>query len=325
MNICVTGGAGYIGSVVVECLLNQGHTITILDNMNTGHRNAIASEATFVEGDIRDVAALERAITPDTEAVLHFAALSLVGESVEKPLDYFENNVGGSIQLLKRMERAGVKKFVFSSSAAVYGAPDSLPIDETATCRPENPYGSTKLMVETICAASRVAWGLNYVALRYFNAGGSTPTKGEDHRPETHLIPIVLDAAAGKRDKLTIFGDDYDTPDGTCIRDYIHVVDLAEAHVLALSAMDAGFSGPLNLGSETPFTVLDVIKTTETVTGLKVPYEIGPRRAGDPPALVASSKKAEETLGWKKTSSSLEKIIESAHRWRHANPEGYSE
>ncbi len=323
MKICVTGGAGYIGSVVVERLLELGHDVTVFDNLNTGHRDAVPGECRFVEGDIRDSAALAGAIDSGTDAVLHFAALSLVGESVQKPLAYYDNNVGGTITLLDVVRERGVDRFVFSSSAAVYGAPASLPIDESAPCRPENPYGSTKLMVERVLESSRDAFDLSYVALRYFNAGGSTATRGEDHDPETHLIPIVLDVALGRRDGFTIFGDDYDTPDGTCIRDYIHVVDLAEAHVLALDAMARGFSGSLNLGSEDPFTVLEVVKRTEAVTGRAVGYEIGERRAGDPPALVASSKLAEETLGWRKQHSSLDEIVRSAYEWRLANPDGY--
>ena len=213
---------------------------------------------------------------------------------------------------------------MFSSSAAVYGDPESLPIEETAPCRPLNPYGYSKLAVENILDACNIAWGLKYVSLRYFNAGGSTERHGEHHNPETHLIPVVLDLVSGKRKDFTIFGDDYDTPDGTCIRDYIHVHDLAVAHILALKAMDKGFSGILNLGSEDPFTVLDVVRTTERVTGKPVDYKIGSRRPGDPPGLLASSKKAETVLGWKKSRSSLEEIIRSAYEWRLANPDGYS-
>jgi UDP-glucose 4-epimerase len=323
MRLCVTGGAGYIGSVVVEKLLQGGHEITVLDNLSTGHRRAVPGECRLVEGDIRDRAALDEALGSSTDAVLHFAALSIVGDSMVDPLTYFDNNVTGSISLLRAMESYGILRFVFSSSAAIYGAPKRLPIVETDPCEPTNPYGTTKLMIEKALEASHQAWGLAYVALRYFNAGGSTMRFGEDHRPETHLIPIVLDTALGKRDQFTIFGNDYDTEDGTCIRDYIHVLDLADAHVMALDAMERGFSGPLNLGSETPFTVLQVVKTTERVTGRKIPFEIGSRRSGDPPALLASSKKAEEVLGWRKRCSSLEEIIRSAHKWRVSNPNGY--
>lgn len=324
MKLCVTGGAGYIGSVVVENLLAKGHEVTILDNLSTGHRDAIPASCRFIEGDIRDRDAVKRALESGADAVLHFAALSIVGDSMSDPLTYFDNNVAGAISLLRGMESCGVGKIVFSSSAAVYGAPGSVPIGETDPCEPTNPYGSTKLMIEKILEASRDAWGLGYIALRYFNAGGGTEINGEDHRPETHLIPVVLDTAMGGRDKFTIFGGDYDTDDGTCVRDYIHVIDLAEAHVLALEALDGGFSGPINLGSETPFTVLQVVKTAEKVTAKPIPYEIGPRRPGDPPALVASSRKAAERLGWVKRSSSLEEIVRSAYRWRLAHPDGYT-
>jgi UDP-glucose 4-epimerase len=323
MKLCVTGGAGYIGSVVVERLLQTGHDITVLDNLSTGHRNAVPDGCRLVEGDIRDRAVLEEALDSQTDAVFHFAALSIVGDSVTDPLTYFDNNVGGSISLLRAMESYGIKRFVFSSSAAIYGAPKRLPIVESDPCEPTNPYGTTKLMIEKALEASCRSWGLSYVALRYFNAGGSTERFGEDHRPETHLIPIVLDTALGKREQLIIYGDDYETDDGTCIRDYIHVVDLAEAHLLALEAMDRDFSGPLNLGSEDPFTVLQVVKTTERVTGKRILYEIGSRRPGDPPALLASSKKAEEILGWRKRHSSLEEIIRSAYQWRISHPDGY--
>jgi UDP-glucose 4-epimerase len=323
MRLCVTGGAGYVGSVVVERLLEKGHDITVLDNLATGHRDAVPPECRLIVGDIRDRGALEKALEPSPEAVLHLAALSIIDDSVSDPLKYFDNNVGGSISLLRAMESHGVRRIVFSSSAAVYGAPARLPIVETDPCNPTNPYGTTKLMIEKMLDAASVSRGLSYVALRYFNAGGSTERFGEDHRPETHLIPVVLDTALGRREKFTIFGDDYETDDGTCVRDYIHVVDLADAHVLALEAMDKGFSGPLNLGSEDPFSVLRVVETTEKVTGKKIPYEIGARRPGDPPALLASSKRAEEVLGWSKRHSALENIIRTAHRWRLAHPDGY--
>jgi UDP-glucose 4-epimerase len=322
MKLCVTGGAGYIGSVVAERLLEAGHEVTIVDNFSTGHRDAVLPACRLVEGDIRDRATLDRALGGDTDAVLHFAAFSVVSDSVADPLRYFDNNVGGSVSLLRAMEANGVTRIVFSSSAAVYGAPARLPIVESDPCRPENPYGQTKLMIERVMEACRPK-GLQYVALRYFNAGGSTARFGEDHRPESHLIPVVLDTASGVRDGFTIFGDDYDTPDGTCIRDYIHVVDLAEAHVLALGAMDRGYSGPLNLGSEDPFTVLQVVEAVEKITGRPIPRETGSRRPGDPPALLASSKKAAEVLGWTRRHSSLEEIIRSSHEWRQAHPGGY--
>lgn len=322
MKLCVTGGAGYVGSVVADRLLRDGHEVVVIDNFSTGHRAAVPAGCRLVEGDVRDDAALARALD-GVEAVLHFAAASVVAESVRRPLDYFDNNVGGTIRLLRAMESRGIRRLVFSSTAAVYGAPDVLPIEETAPCRPENPYGWSKLMVEWMLAQARPAWGLAYVALRYFNAGGACGACGEDHRPESHLIPIVLEAALGLRDRVTVFGSDYPTRDGTCVRDYIHVSDLAEAHVLALAAMARGFSGSLNLGSENGCTVREVIRATERVTGREIVVENGPRRAGDPPALIASSRAAQGTLGWVRRESALDEIIRSAYEWRRANPDGY--
>jgi UDP-glucose 4-epimerase len=278
-----------------------------------------------VEGDVRDARALDAALAGPVDALLHFAALSVVADSVKRPLDYFDNNVGGSVHLLRAMEARGVRRLVFSSTAAVYGTPVSLPIDESAPCQPENPYGWSKLMVERVLETSRAAWGLSYVALRYFNAGGAAGARGEDHRPESHLIPIVLDAALGRRESVTVFGRDYPTRDGTCVRDYIHVSDLAEAHVLALAAMAAGFSGALNLGSESGFTVREVIDATARVTGREIRVLDGPRRSGDPPALVASSRAAQEVLGWRRRESALEEIIGTAFDWRRAHPDGYPE
>jgi UDP-glucose 4-epimerase len=325
VKLCVTGGAGYVGSIVAERLVADGHEVTVVDNLSTGHRDAVPVGCRFVEADVRDVAAVGRALESSTDAVLHFAALSLVADSVKRPLDYFDNNVGGTVSLLRAMDAAGVGRIVFSSTAAVYGAPPTIPIDETAPCVPENPYGWSKLAVERVLDASRVATGLSYAALRYFNAAGASKALGEDHRPESHLIPIVLDTALGARDRVTVFGDDYDTPDGTCLRDYVHVVDLADAHVRALDAMERGFCGSLNLGSATGFTVMDVIRECERVTGRKIAHEIGPRRPGDPPALVASSARAESILGWTRRSSALSEIVRSAHAWRCAHPGGYGD
>jgi UDP-glucose 4-epimerase len=324
MNLCVTGGAGYVGSVVAERLLSDGHRVTVVDNLSTGHRDAVPAGCELVVGDVRDARVLDRAIAPATDAVLHFAALSVVAESVERPLDYFDNNVGGAVSILRAMARAGVGRIVFSSTAAVYGSPASLPIEETAPCTPGNPYGWSKLAVEQVLEAARVASGLRYVALRYFNAAGASAALGEDHRPESHLIPIVLEAALGARKGVTVYGDDYATRDGTCLRDYIHVVDLADAHVRALDAMARGFSGALNLGSETGYTVLEVIGACERVTGRRVARATGPRRAGDPPALVASSRRAALELGWKPRASALDEIIASAHAWRAGHPRGYA-
>lgn len=324
MKLCVTGGAGYVGSIVAERLAADGHEVVVIDNFSTGHRDAVPEGCALVEGDVRDGATLARAIDASTGAVLHFAALSVVAESVRRPLDYFDNNVGGTVAILRAMEKVGVGRIVFSSTAAVYGAPAALPIDEAAPCVPENPYGWSKLAVEKVLEASRVARGPAYVALRYFNAGGASDALGEDHRPESHLIPIVLDAALGARADVTVFGNDYPTRDGTCLRDYIHVVDLADAHVRALDAMEHGFSGALNLGSETGFTVLEVIEACERVTGRPIVRDPGPRRVGDPPALVASSRRAGETLGWRPRASALDEIIRSAHAWRAAHPRGYA-
>jgi UDP-glucose 4-epimerase len=324
MKLCVTGGAGYIGSVVVDLLLEKGHEIVIIDNLTTGHRDAVPARCRLVEGDIRDRAVLDEAFARPVDAVLHFAAKSLVSESVARPLDYFDNNIGGAVALLQAMRDHGTKTIVFSSSAAVYGTPKRLPIEETDHHSPQNPYGHTKLMIEKILETCRLAWRLNYVALRYFNAAGSTERCGEDHRPESHLLPIILDVALGRRDSLVVFGNDYDTPDGTCTRDYIHVADLAEAHVLALDACQQGFSGPLNLGSDEPYSVLEVIQAVERVTGQMVTYRVGGRRPGDPPGLLASSKKAEDLLGWRKRNSSLDEIIQSAYAWRQKHPQGYS-
>lgn len=323
MKLVVTGGAGYIGSVVSEVLVERGHDVTIIDNLITGHREAVPPQARFVEGDVRDAQALARVLNHDTDAVLHFAAFSVVAESVQKPREYFDNNVGGTASLLRVMERLGIKRLVFSSTAAVYGAPASLPIEETAPCVPENPYGESKLEVERALEAAATSWGLAYAALRYFNAAGATAERGEDHRPESHLIPLVLDTALGLRASITVFGNDYDTRDGTCLRDYIHVSDLADAHVLALDAMERGFSGALNLGSEKGFTVLEVIQAVERVTGRAVRSDIGPRRPGDPPALLASSRAAAETLRWQRRASDMDDIVRSAYAWRVAHPHGY--
>jgi len=322
VKLCVTGGAGYVGSVVAERLVERGHEVAILDNLTTGHRAAVPSGCRLVAGDIRDERALAEALD-GVEAVLHFAALSVVADSMRRPLDYFDNNVSGTTRLVRAMEARHIRRLVFSSTAAVYGTPSALPIDEAALCRPENPYGWTKLTVEWMLAAARTQWGLSYVALRYFNAAGATVACGEDHRPESHLIPIVLEAALGRRGSVTVFGDDYPTRDGTCVRDYVHVADLALAHVLALDAMERGFSGALNLGSEHGFSVREVIDATRRITGRNVVQENGARRAGDPPSLVASSKRAREVLQWTPERSTLDDIIASALAWHERNPQGY--
>jgi UDP-glucose 4-epimerase len=323
VKLCVTGGAGYVGSVVAEVLVARGHDVVVLDNLSTGHRDAVPQACRLVVGDIRDDRALAQALDGGVEAVLHFAALSVVADSMRRPLDYFDNNVSGTTQLVRAMERLGIGRLVFSSTAAVYGTPATLPIEEDALCRPENPYGWTKLTVEWMLAAARAQWGLSFVALRYFNAAGATTLCGEDHRPESHLIPIILEAALGRRAAVTVFGDDYPTRDGTCVRDYVHVADLALAHVLALDAMERGFSGALNLGSEHGFSVREVIDATGRITGRKVVQENGARRAGDPPSLVASSARAREILQWSPERSHLDDIIASALMWHQRHPNGY--
>jgi len=319
----VTGGAGYVGSVVAEVLVARGHEVVVLDNLSTGHRDAVPGGCRLVEGDVRDDAALARALD-SVDAVLHFAALSVVADSMRRPLDYFDNNVGGTTRLVRAMEARRITRLVFSSTAAVYGTPAALPIREDAPCRPENNYGWSKLTVEWMLADAHARCGLRYVALRYFNAAGATASCGEDHRPESHLIPIVLEAALGRRASVTVFGDDYATRDGTCVRDYVHVADLANAHVLALDAMERGFSGALNLGSEHGFTVGEVIDATQLITGRPVAREKGARREGDPPSLVASSQRAREVLRWVPERSTLDDIIASALAWHERHPDGYA-
>lgn len=323
MKILVTGGAGYIGSVVSEFLLDEGHEVVIVDDLSTGHRNALDERALFYEGSILDEDFIKPVLGAGVEAVCHFAAYSLVGESMVNPLKYYRNNVGGAISLLASMRDAGVKYFLFSSTAAVYGEPEETPITEDAPLKPINAYGNTKLAIERMLGDCRNAWGLKSLSLRYFNAAGASENHGEDHRPETHLIPLVLDAAAGRGGELVVFGEDYSTPDGTCVRDYIHVKDLAVAHLLGLDRLMEGYSGAVNLGNGMGFSVLEVIKAAEAVTGLEIPYRVGPRREGDPEVLVASSRKAEEVLGWKRSLPGIGDIIRDAYSWREKHPEGY--
>ncbi|MBN1885982.1 MAG: UDP-glucose 4-epimerase GalE [Candidatus Krumholzibacteriota bacterium] len=322
MNVLVTGGAGYIGSAVTEYLLDAGHAVTVVDNLSTGHRPAIDERVTFVEGDLLDEATCLEALA-GVEAVLHFAAFSQVGESVADPLKYYRNNVAGAVSLLSAMQALGVGNFLFSSTAAVYGEPPETPITEESPLRPVNAYGNTKLAIETMLSDCGRAWGLRSLSLRYFNAAGATEAHGEDHRPETHLIPLVLDAATGRRGELVVYGNDYPTPDGTCVRDYIHVRDLATAHVLGLGKLADGLCGAVNLGNGQGFSVLDIIRSAEMVTGLDVPYRIGGRREGDPAVLVASSARAEELLGWKRLQPAIDDIIRDAYAWRRRFPDGY--
>ncbi|MHC6179826.1 UDP-glucose 4-epimerase GalE [Clostridium sp. JNZ X4-2] len=326
MAILVCGGAGYIGSHMVARLLEEGKEVVILDNFEKGHKNAVLGGKVY-EGDLREKGSLNKVFSEnEIEAVIDFAAYSLVGESVNEPIKYFENNVGGTLNLIKVMKKYGVKNIVFSSTAAVYGEPKSIPILEDAQTCPTNPYGESKLTVEKILKWSDSAYGIKYAALRYFNAAGAhiRGIIGEDHRPESHLIPIILEVALKKRDKIYIFGDDYNTEDGTCVRDYVHVTDLADAHLLALNKiMSDRKSKTYNLGNGKGFSVKKVIEVSREVTGEKIDAEIAPRRSGDPAVLVASSKKAGEELGWNPKYNSLETIIETAWNWHRNHPNGY--
>lgn len=316
MRVLVTGGAGYIGSVVTEELVNDGHDVVVYDNLSKGHRDAVISGAAFVPGDLLEDQKLRQTLDDNRiEAVIHMAASSLVGESVQQPAKYYHNNVVAGLVLLDAMRDCGVKKIVFSSTAATYGEPESQPIFETAPTNPTNPYGETKLAFERAMHWYEPAYGLKYASLRYFNAAGASEKCGEDHDPESHLIPITLQAAAGKRSHVEIYGEDYPTKDGTCIRDYIHVIDLARAHILALGILDER-SAIYNLGcGGDGYSVREVIETARRVTGREIPVRVGPRRAGDPAVLIASSDKIQSELGWKPRFQDLELIVESAWRW----------
>ncbi|MCM3441784.1 UDP-glucose 4-epimerase GalE [Metabacillus halosaccharovorans] len=327
MAVLVCGGAGYIGSHAVSELLDRNEEVVVVDNLQKGHLPAVLEGAKFYNGDLRDEAFLKNVFQEnDIEAVIHFAADSLVGESVEKPLQYYENNVYGTMCLLKVIQEFGVKKIVFSSTAATYGEAENIPIVETDPTVPTNPYGETKLAVEKMLKWSEQAYGLKYVVLRYFNVAGAhmKGKLGEDHDPETHLIPIILQVALGDREKIMIFGDDYNTEDGTCIRDYIHVTDLADAHILAIEKLRKdNTSATYNLGNGNGFSVKEVIETARKVTGHPIPAEVAPRRAGDPAVLIASSEKAINELGWKPKYADLHTMIESAWNWFQKNPKGY--
>ena len=327
MSILVTGGAGYIGSHCVDVLIEKGYEVVVVDNLQTGHEESIPEKATFYQGDIRDKRFLTQVFEFEKiEGVIHFAANSLVGESVEEPLMYFDNNVYGTQVLADVMREQDVKAIVFSSSAATYGEPKEVPILETAETNPTSPYGETKLMMEKILKWCDNAYGTKFVALRYFNVAGAKldGTIGEDHNPESHLIPIILQTALGQRDSLKIFGNDYPTPDGTCIRDYVHVLDLAEAHVLAIDyLLKGGESNIFNLGSSVGFSVQEMLEEARKVTGQAIEAEVVPRRAGDPSTLVASSEKAKSILGWSPRYTEVETILASAWKWHSSHPEGY--
>ena len=320
MQILVAGGAGYIGSVVTDELISNGHSVTVFDNLEKGHQDAVSPEARFVEGDLRDSELLKQVFREDRiEDVIHLAASLLVGESVTNPAKYYQNNVAAGISLLDSMREADVKRIVFSSTAAVYGDAQIKAIVESDPLNPTNPYGETKLVFENMLRWYEKAYGLKYTSLRYFNASGASEKRGERHEPETHLIPLVLQAGLGKIAKLSIFGDDYQTRDGTCIRDYIHVIDLAKAHILALENLSET-SAVYNLGcGGTGYSVREVIDTTAEITGLEIAFKVVQRRAGDPAVLIASSDLIRKELGWQPEFQDLRLIIESAWKWLRNN------
>ncbi|HET6407828.1 MAG TPA: UDP-glucose 4-epimerase GalE [Chthoniobacteraceae bacterium] len=323
MKIFVTGGAGYIGSICVEQLLEAGHSVVVFDNLTEGHGKAVDPRAELITGDLKNYEEIEAALKrTQPDAVMHFAANALVGESMLNPSKYFRNNVSAGVNLLDAMVAAGCKRFVFSSTCATFGTPERVPIDETLPQRPINPYGESKLMFEKVLRWYDEIHGIVFVALRYFNAAGASEKFGEDHRIETHLIPNVLKVALGQKDSVSIFGTDYETPDGTCIRDYIHILDLAQAHMLAL---DAPKSAYYNLGTGGGTSVREIISACEKVTGKPIAVKEEPRRPGDPARLIAGSDKIQKELGWKPQYQDIEKIIESAWNWHVKNPGGYGD
>ncbi|MFD1673279.1 UDP-glucose 4-epimerase GalE [Alicyclobacillus fodiniaquatilis] len=332
MTILVTGGAGYIGSHTVAELVQHGESVVVVDSLQTGHRGAVLASLNvpLYDFDIRDTAQMVDVLQRHAvDTVIHFAANSLVGESVQNPLKYYDNNVAGTAKLLEAMVQANVLCIVFSSTAAVYGLPERMPIREADRKLPTNPYGETKLAIERMFHWANQAYGLSSVSLRYFNAAGAHPTLpiGEDHQPESHLIPIILQVALGQREKVNIFGDDYDTADGTCIRDYIHVMDLAKAHRLAVQYLRNGEKGAsaFNLGNGSGFSVQEVIDVARKVTGHPIPAQVSPRRAGDPPQLIADATEAHRVLGWTPERTELAEIVASAWQWHQAHPQGYQD
>jgi UDP-glucose 4-epimerase len=327
MRVLVTGGAGYVGSHAVACLLRAGHEVLVYDNLELGHKSAVPAELLRV-GDLAEQSRLAGLLREERiEAVMHFAALALVGESMADPARYYRNNVLGSLSLLEAMRAAGIGRIVFSSTCATYGEPAKIPISEDAPQRPVNPYGATKLVIERALADYCAAYGIGYAALRYFNACGAAPdgSLGEDHATETHLIPLTLQVALGQRERISIFGVDYPTPDGTCIRDYVHVDDLADAHLRALERLRGGVGLCLNLGTGRGFSVREVIGACRRVTGHEIPAEVGPRRPGDPPELVADPGRALAVLGWRPRYRELEAIVETAWRWHRSHPRGFGD
>ena len=330
MSVLVLGGAGYIGSHTVDRLVEAGKDVVVVDSLVTGHLAAVRKEAKFYQGDLADKDFMRKVFTEnrDIDAVIHFAAFSLVAESMKDPLKYFDNNTAGMVKLLEVMNEFDIKYIVFSSTAATYGIPEKMPIYEDDPQLPINPYGESKLMMEKIMRWADEAYGIKFVALRYFNVAGAKPdgSIGEDHHPETHLLPIVLQVAMGEREKLQIFGDDYNTPDGTNVRDYVHPFDLADAHILAVDYLRNGNeSSAFNLGSSTGFSNLEIVKAAREVTGKEIPAEIAARRGGDPDTLIAASEKARKVLGWKPEFDDIHKIIETAWKWHTTHPQGYND
>jgi len=324
MRILVTGGAGYIGSVVVEHLIEAGEEVVVLDDLSQGHRAAVHPRAAFVQGSVGDRALLDDLFRQPFDGVMHFASRTLVGESMEQPFLYLRDNVVGGLTLLQAMVEHGVRRFILSSTANLFGRPRRVPIAEGEAILPGSPYGESKHILERALYWLDRIYGLRYASLRYFNAAGATAERGEDHRPETHLIPRVLQVALGRQEHIVIYGDDYPTHDGTCVRDYIHVSDLAQAHILALRALERG-SRVYNLGNGRGFTVKEVIETARAVTGQPIPAVVGPRRAGDPAVLVASSWRIRRELGWRPRFPELEAIVASAWEWHRRHPDGYGD
>jgi UDP-glucose 4-epimerase len=325
VKVLVTGGAGYIGSITAEVLLADGHEVVVFDNLSQGHRAAVPTDAVWVQGDLSEPSAIRQAMMAHRpEAVMHFAAKSLVGDSMVRPFAYLRDNVVEGLNLIEACVDSGVQRFILSSTANLFGAPGNATVDEQTPIEPGSPYGESKWTLERALDWVSQTHGMRYAILRYFNAAGASAQRGEHHLPETHLIPLVLQVAAGQRDCMTVFGDDYDTPDGTCIRDYIHVLDLAAAHLLALGAIETD-NCTYHLGNGGGFRVRQVIETARTVTGRRIPEAIGQRRPGDPPRLVANSDKIRRELGWQPQFGELEQIVSSAWQWHQAFPTGYSE
>lgn len=323
MRVLVTGGGGYIGSIAIERLIARGYEVVALDSFYRGHINAIHPDASRITCDLRMPLETLRAVEESrAEAVMHFAALHLVPESVAHPGEYFGTNVGGGINLLNAVKEIGIERFVFSSTAAVYGVPRRLPIHEDDPKEPINPYGQSKWMVEQLLPIYSEQYKLNYVAFRYFNVAGATEERGEDHHPETHVIPVALEVLLGKRESFTVFGTDYDTPDGTAIRDYVHVVDLVDAHITALERLGKPL-GPINLGTRDGFSVQQIVDSVNRVTGMELHVTYGDRRAGDPPALIADTTRARELLDWDPRRSTMDEMIGSAWSWMQRHPNGY--